>query len=37
MSTIRIKVDPDDPSTFPKGYINYAAVDATTEEEFMVS
>lgn len=33
MSTIRIKVDPDDPSTFPKGFINYAAVDATTEED----
>ena len=33
MSTTRIRIDPDDPSTFPKGRINPAAVDATTEAE----
>ncbi|MDE2759759.1 MAG: helix-turn-helix domain-containing protein [Paracoccaceae bacterium] len=33
MTIIRIKVDPKDPSTFPKGRIDYAKVDATTEED----
>lgn len=33
MNTTRIRIDPDDPSTFPKGQINTAMVDATTEAE----
>ncbi|MDE0309510.1 MAG: helix-turn-helix domain-containing protein [Acidiferrobacterales bacterium] len=33
MSTIRIKIDPGDPSTIPKGQIDFAMVDATTEAQ----
>ncbi len=33
MSTTRVSVDPDDPATFPKGRIDPARVDATTEAE----
>ena len=33
MTTIRIEVNPKDPSTFPKGPVNYTMVDATTEED----
>ena len=33
MGTTRIRVDLDDPSSFPKGYIDHAVVDNTTEEE----
>ena len=33
MNTTRVRVDPDDPSTFPEGRIDPAAVDATTEAE----
>lgn len=33
MMLIRIKVDPNDPSTHTKGTIDYAKVDATTEED----
>ncbi|MDE2758996.1 MAG: helix-turn-helix domain-containing protein [Paracoccaceae bacterium] len=33
MTLIRIKVDPNDPSTHTKGRIDYAKVDATTEED----
>ena len=33
MSTTRIRIAPDDPSTFPKGRIDPAVVDATTEAE----
>ncbi|MCY4307238.1 MAG: helix-turn-helix domain-containing protein [Rhodobacteraceae bacterium] len=33
MTIIRIKVDPNDPSTHTKGRIDYAKVDATTEED----
>jgi len=33
MSTTRIRIDPDDPSTFPAGRIDAAVVDATTEAE----
>ena len=33
MSTTRIRIDPDDPSTFPEGRIDTATVDATTEAE----
>ena len=33
MSTTRVRVDPDDPRTFPKGKMDLAVVDATTEEQ----
>ncbi len=33
MSTTRIRIDPDDPSTFPEGRLDPARVDATTEAE----
>ena len=33
MSTTRIRIDPDDPTTFPEGRIDTARVDATTETE----
>ena len=33
MSTTRIKVDPNDPGTFPKGRINPTVVDGTTEAQ----
>ena len=33
MSTTRIRIDPDDPSSFPKCRIEPATVDATTEAE----
>ena len=33
MSTTRIRIDPDDPATFPEGRFDAAAVDATTEAE----
>ena len=33
MGTTRIRIDPDDPSTFPTGRIDPAAVDATTEAD----
>ena len=33
MNTTRVKVDPDDPSTFPKGKMDLAVIDATTEEQ----
>ena len=33
MSTTRVTVDPDDPKTFPKGKIDFAVVDATTDEQ----
>ena len=33
MGITRIKVDPDDPATFPKGRVDAARVDATTEAE----
>ena len=33
MSTTRITIDPDDPSTFPDGRIDPARVDAITEAE----
>ncbi len=35
MGKIRFKADPNDPSTFPKGRIVYAKVDATTEEDIV--
>ena len=33
MSTTRVRIDPDDPATFPAGRIDPAKVDATTEAE----
>ncbi len=36
MSTTRIRIDPDDPSTFPEGRIDPARVDATTEAEIVL-
>ena len=33
MSTTRVMIDPDDPSTLPEGRIDSARVDATTEAE----
>ncbi len=33
MSTTRVRIDPDDPSTLPEGRIDAARVDATTETE----
>ena len=32
-STIEITVDPNNPKTFPKGFVNKEALDATTEAE----
>ena len=36
MSTTRIRIDPDDPATFPEERIDPAVVDATTEAEIAV-
>ena len=33
MSTTRVRVDPDDPRTFPKGKMDLAVVDGATEEQ----
>ncbi|MDE0393361.1 MAG: helix-turn-helix domain-containing protein [Gammaproteobacteria bacterium] len=33
MSTTRVRIDPDDPATFPEGRIDPAVVDGTTEAE----
>ena len=33
MSSTRVRIDPDDPVTFPEGRIDPAVVDATTEAE----
>ena len=33
MSTTRVRIDPDDPTTFPEGRIDPAKVDATTEAD----
>ena len=33
MSTTRIRIDPDDPATFPEGRIDPVVVDATTAAE----
>lgn len=33
MSSYRIKINPNDPSSFPEGRVDYARLDATTEEE----
>lgn len=31
MSSYRIKINPNDPSSFPEGRVHYARLDATTE------
>jgi len=33
MSTTRVRIQPDDPATFPEGRIDAAKVDGTTEAE----
>lgn len=33
MKTVRVKVDPTAPSTFPKGRVNKRRLDATTEQD----
>ena len=33
MSTTRVRIDPDDPATFPRGRIDPAVVDATTDAD----
>ncbi len=33
MSTTRVRIDPDNPATFPEGRIDTAKVDSTTEAE----
>ncbi|MCY3725240.1 MAG: helix-turn-helix domain-containing protein [Paracoccaceae bacterium] len=33
MATMQLRVDLNDPSTYPKGRINYEVVDATTQED----
>jgi len=32
MGTTRVRIDPDNPETFPKGRINFPVVDGTTED-----
>ena len=36
MSTTCLKVEPEDPSTFPEGQIDATRVDATTEAEIVL-
>ena len=36
MSTTRVRIDPDDPATFPRGRIDPAVVDATTDADIAV-
>ena len=36
MSITRVTVDPDDPRTFPKGKMDLAKIDATTEEQIAI-
>ena len=33
MSVTRVRIDPDDPETLPPGRVDYAVLDATTEED----
>ena len=35
MSDIRIRIDPDDPRTLPPARVEYAVLDATTEEDIV--
>ena len=36
MSTTRIRVDPDDPETFPKGRVDFTKVDGTAEDRIAI-
>ena len=33
MSVTRARIDPDDPESLPPGQVDYAVLDATTEED----
>jgi len=33
MSVTRVRIDPDDPGSLPPGRVDYAVLDATTEED----
>ena len=33
MSETRVRIDPDDPESLPPGRVDYAVLDATTEED----
>ena len=33
MSVIRVRIDPDDPESLPPGQVDYAVLDAATEED----
>ena len=33
MSITRVRIDPDDPESLPPGQVDYAVLDATTEED----
>ena len=33
MGVTRVRIDPDDPGTLPPGQVDYAVLDATTEED----
>ena len=33
MSVTRVRIDPDDPGTLPPARVDYAVLDATTEED----
>ena len=33
MSTMRARIDPDDPRSLPEGRVDYAVLDATTERD----
>ena len=33
MSIVRVRIDPDDPESLPPGRVDYAVLDATTEED----
>lgn len=33
MSVTRVRIDPDDPDSLPPGQVDYAVLDATTEED----
>ena len=33
MSVTRVRIDPDDPGSLPPGQVDYAVLDATTEED----
>ena len=33
MSLTRVRIDPDDPEGLPPGQVDYAVLDATTEED----